>query len=80
MSINAPNTAAYWIARGINPQSDFHTLSSSQVDIILDSAKECRYRKPKNANGSRARYFFCAVQRKAFPASVKGNWVWGNLS
>lgn len=43
---------------------DYHTLTSEQVEAVLWAAKECGYRKPKNANGSRARYFFYAVQRK----------------
>lgn len=43
---------------------DFHTLSSDQVDQVLDAADSANYRKPKNANGSRARYFFYAIQRK----------------
>lgn len=44
---------------------DFHTLSSSQVDGLLAVADEHRYRKPHNANGSRARYFHELLQRRA---------------
>ena len=44
---------------------DFYTLSSSQVDAVLAEADRVRYRKPRNANGSRARYFFERMQRKA---------------
>jgi hypothetical protein len=39
---------------------DFHTLPSWAVDRLLkyaDTWKPGGYRKPKNANGSRARYF-----------------------
>jgi hypothetical protein len=44
---------------------DFHTLSSSQVDALLCEADRARYRKPANANGSRARYFHDRLQRRA---------------
>lgn len=49
----------------IRPDQDFHTLSSAQVDLILKAADAAKYRKPKNANGSRARYFFQLMQRMA---------------
>lgn len=48
---------------GIDLSSDFHALHSSDVDQILAQAVACRYRKPANANGSRARYFFYSLQR-----------------
>jgi hypothetical protein len=44
---------------------DFHTLRSEQVDKLLVAADRVGYRKPKNANGSRARYFFAQLQRRA---------------
>lgn len=44
---------------------DFHTLRSSQVESLLVSADLLKYRKPKNANGSRARYFHDLMQRRA---------------
>lgn len=44
---------------------DFHTLSAEQVDRILKLADHHRYRKPKNANGSRARYYYQLLQRRA---------------
>ncbi len=44
---------------------DFHTLASSQVESLLDEAKRVRYQQPKNANGSRARYFHDKLQREA---------------
>ena len=44
---------------------DFYTLSSSQVDAVLAEADRVRYRQPRNANGSRARYFFERMQREA---------------
>lgn len=48
---------------GIDPKADYHTLSSSQVDVITQEAEENKYRKPKDANGSKSRMFFYAVQR-----------------
>lgn len=44
---------------------DFNTLSASQVDMVLREADRVRYQKPKNANGSRARYFYERMQRHA---------------
>ncbi len=49
--------------------ADFHTLSGSQVDGLVDAAAEARYRKPRNANGSTARYFHDRLQRLARGAS-----------
>lgn len=45
--------------------ANFHALSSAQVERLLDAAKQYRYRKPKNANGSTARCFFAMLQRHA---------------
>ena len=50
---------------GISLKDDFHTLRSSQVEVIVQLAKESGYRKPKNANGSTGRYYFAALQRAA---------------
>lgn len=44
---------------------DYHTLTSSQVDLVLEAAVRFKYQKPKNANGSRARYFYNLMQRRA---------------
>jgi len=44
---------------------DFDTLTSGQVDALLAQADIRRYQKPKNANGSRGRYFFQLIQRRA---------------
>lgn len=49
----------------LDPKQDFHTLRSEQVDAILAEADRVRYQKPKNANGSRARYFYQLLQRRA---------------
>lgn len=45
-------------AQGIDFTEDFHTLSSYKVELLVEAAKVCGYRKPVNANGSTARYFF----------------------
>ena len=45
-------------------EKDFFQLSFSEVNDVLLTADACGYRKPKNANGSRARYFYEAVKRK----------------
>lgn len=44
---------------------DFHTLSSEQVEMLLASADAVKYRKPRNANGSRGRYFHAYLSRLA---------------
>lgn len=45
--------------------ADFHTLGSETVLALLERANAWRYRKPKAANGSRARYFHQHLQRLA---------------
>lgn len=42
---------------------DFHSLSSDTVQRIIDAADSERYRTPRNANGSRARYFYARLNR-----------------
>jgi hypothetical protein len=42
---------------------DFHRLPSDQVEALLTEADRVKYRRPKNANGSRARYFHARVMR-----------------
>ena len=44
--------------------ADFHALGSRQVDTLLEAAKRVGYRKPKNANGSRGRYFHAYLERR----------------
>ena len=59
------------IARGILQAcnvplgADFHALASTTVESLLHWADHYRYRKPKDANGSRARYFHAYLQRRA---------------
>lgn len=50
---------------GLDIRQDFHTLDSDAVDLLLAWAKATRYRKPRNANGSLARYFWANLQRLA---------------
>lgn len=45
--------------------ADCDTLTRSQVDALLDEADYVHYRKPRHANGSRARYFHALLQRRA---------------
>lgn len=45
--------------------ADFHTLRSEHIDALLTAADVARYQKPRNANGSRARYFHDLMQRRA---------------
>ena len=44
---------------------DFFTLSTGDVYSLLAEADAVKYRKPKGANGSRARYFYAYVLRAA---------------
>jgi len=48
---------------GIDLRSDFHRLDSMQVARLIELAKQQGYQKPKNASGSRGRYFFYYLQK-----------------
>lgn len=50
---------------GIAPGANFHTLDSATVENLLLAADLERYRAPRNANGSRARYYHDMLQRRA---------------
>ena len=50
---------------GLNLKKDFFQLSFFDVDKVLGIAKVYGYRKPKNANGSTARYFWAFMQRNS---------------
>ena len=63
MAVNYREVSQYLDANGIDIEQDFFTLSFFQVLILIEMAKKQRYYKPKNANGSRARYYFAALQR-----------------
>ena len=60
--LTAPVACAILVAVD-GQRRDFHELSSSNVDELLKAADHYKYRKPKNANGSRSRYFFARLQR-----------------
>ena len=53
------------LACGAYKGQDFDTLRSSQVEKLLEYADAREYRAPKNANGSRGRYFYNFIQRRA---------------
>ena len=44
---------------------DFHALPSDRVSQLLVYADLHKYRRPRNANGSRARYFHAYLSRLA---------------
>lgn len=49
----------------IDVGQDFYTLRLSQQDALLAEADRVRYQRPRNANGSRGRYFHEYLQRLA---------------
>ena len=53
---------------GIPHGQSFHALPTDRVDALLAEADLYRYRRPRNANGSRARYFHDMLQRRATAA------------
>lgn len=42
---------------------DWHAMDSDQKERVLKAADLVKYRKPKNANGSRGRYFTAYLSR-----------------
>ena len=50
--------------QGVSFAKDFHALRSSDVQLILDAAKDAGYRRSKRASGSKARMFFQHLDRK----------------
>ena len=49
---------------GIGHNVDFYALNNTQVIRLVEEAKRHSYFAPKNANGSRGRYFCEYLQRK----------------
>ncbi len=45
--------------------TDFHALPSSVVESLIEAADLRGYHKPRNANGSRARYWHAYLVRTA---------------
>ena len=60
-----PPQAREILRRAHIPAIDFHALDSAAVDRLLIEADAVKYRKPRNANGSRARYFHAYLTRTA---------------
>lgn len=59
-------TARQTLARlGIDARADFFTLSSDEKERLVHEADVAGYRKPRNANGSRARYFHAKLVRES---------------
>lgn len=56
------NTSKFQLPSGLCGR-DFHTLSFSDVERVLAAADQVGYRRSRNANGSRARYFHAACIR-----------------
>lgn len=49
---------------GISFSGDYHTLRSSEVELLTELAKKTGYRKPVSASGSRSRYFFYHLAKR----------------
>jgi hypothetical protein len=65
------NASSALNSAGIDIKKDFFTLRASQVETLLELAKIQAYRLPKHANGSKARYYYAALQR-SYNKSLKG--------
>lgn len=52
-------------AFGFSLNCDFHALDSAAVSAVIAAADFRQYRRPVNANGSRARYFHAYLRRAA---------------
>lgn len=63
MTVSYENASGQLNSAGIKIKQDFFTLRSEQIHVLLDLAKVQGYKKPKNANGSKARYYYAALQR-----------------
>jgi len=48
---------------GFDPREDWHAMSTASKEAVLKAADSRRYKAPKNANGSRGRYFAEYVRR-----------------
>jgi hypothetical protein len=64
-SSNRVNARAIFESLRIGVNQDFFTLTTGQVDGLIAEAERVHYRRPVNANGSRARYFHAKLQREA---------------
>jgi hypothetical protein len=50
---------------GVPVGGDFHALPLAKRDLLEEEADRVRYRRPRNANASRLRYFHDRLQRRA---------------
>ena len=62
--MTAKKAAALAMLPRLKLTADFFTLDSDTVLQLVDVAKAVGYRRPKNANGSTARYFFAYLARQ----------------
>lgn len=60
-----PATARDILARCHTASRSFHALPSDVIASLIAEADERHYRAPRNANGSRARYFHAFLERVA---------------
>lgn len=67
MAINlSPETAHNIMSRvGMTRETNFFSLRTDQVAVLLLAANEHGYRKPKYSNDSKGRQFFAYVQKAA---------------
>ena len=63
--MNKSDAINFLTRSGIAAGANFYTLARSQVCDLLAFADLVKYRKPRNANGSRGRYFHEYCQRVA---------------
>ena len=53
------------LINGFDLEGDFHQVSTHELcDLLVKMAKLTKYRRPQNANGSTARYFFKHLQNR----------------
>lgn len=50
--------------RGVEFSADFHAFPSAAVIELVNMARQVKYKPPRQANGSTARYFFAWLNRK----------------
>lgn len=63
--INANDARNIAARHGFPLGADFHTLGADAVSGVLTAAHAYGYRQPRQANGSKARYFHAFLQRVA---------------
>lgn len=56
--------AALAMLPGLDLTADFYTLNSDTMQRLADTARAVGYRRPRNAYGSTARYFFAYLARQ----------------